>query len=193
MAKPLPVSKPKLPAAQGARPALPLDEDRTDGSEHRKFPRARLVVPFQLWIGEGAERRFSASLRSTNLSVSGAFIESTFFLPVNTELRVSFLLDASEEPVEARAQLIRQDHPDPRTGKPSGFAIRFVEFFGQTEVTLARLFLGERLRAFADGYLSSKRARSLTNELDRCIDALAAWELQKVTTATDSWNGNFEP
>src|SRR5271155_2971844 len=50
------------------------------GPEHRSFPRARLRVPFRVWIGEGNDRRFSATLGSENLSVSGAFIESTFFL-----------------------------------------------------------------------------------------------------------------
>ena len=54
-------------------------------------------------------------------------------------------------------------------------------------MTLARLFLGARLQAFAEGYLQSKRARSLTSELDRCVDALAAWELQKVTTTASPW------
>src|SRR5277367_710972 len=43
------------------------------GPEHRSFPRARLRVPFRVWIGEGTDRRFSATLGSENLSVSGAF------------------------------------------------------------------------------------------------------------------------
>jgi len=62
-----------------------------------------------------------------------------------------------------------------------------VEFFSQTEVTLAKLFLGAKLRAFAEAYMTSRRARSLNNELDRVVDALAAWELQKVTTPGDPW------
>jgi hypothetical protein len=65
--------------------------------------------------------------------------------------------------------------------------LRFLEFFRQTEVALARLFLGEQLRKFAEGYLGSPRARSLTSELDRVVDALAAWELMKVTSPDDPW------
>jgi hypothetical protein len=159
------------------------------GEEHRQFPRAKMGVRFALWIGEGDDRRFSASLQSVNLSVSGAFLESTFFLPLHTELRVSFALDEGEAAVEARAEIIREERPDARTGEGrSGIGLRFVEFFGQTEVTLAKLFLGEQLRGFAQSYLASKRARSLTVELDRVVDALAAWELQKVTAPGDPWH-----
>ena len=49
---------------------------------------------------------------------------------------------------------------------------------------------GMRLRAFAEDYLKSQRARSLPNELERVVDVLAAWELLKATTsAADPWQG----
>jgi len=169
-----------------ARPPPPLDE-RYGGPEHRQFPRALMEVPFRVWIGEEADRRFQAHLVSYNISVSGAFLTSTFFLPAGTELRCSFELDPDEDPVEARAQIIRQERPDSRGQGRSGLAIRFVEFYSQSEVTLAKLFIGQRLQVFAEAYLASKRARSLNNELDRCVDALAAWELQKVTSTQDAW------
>jgi hypothetical protein len=156
------------------------------GPEHRSFPRARLRVPFRVWIGEGTDRRFSATLGSENLSVSGAFIESTFFLPVGTELMVRFELEPKAAAVEARAEVLRQEHSEDRTGR-TGMGLRFLEFFKQTEVTLARLFLGEQLRRFAEGYLQTARTRSIESELDRVVDALAAWELLKVTAPADPW------
>jgi PilZ domain len=156
------------------------------GPEHRSFPRARLRVPFRVWIGEGADRRFSATLGSENLSVSGVFLESTFFLPVETELMVRFELEPKGAPVEARAEVLRQERTDDRTGR-TGMGLRFLEFFKQTEVTLARLFLGEQLRRFAEGYLQTARTRSIESELDRVVDALAAWELLKVTAPADPW------
>jgi len=172
----------------------PLEKGR-DGPEHRQFPRAHMEVPFKLWIGEGADRRFEAALKSSNVSVSGAFLSSTFFLPVETELRATFELDPEEDPVEARVVIVRQEHADSRGQGRTGLAIRFVEFYAQSEVTLAKLFIGVRLKKFAEHYLASRRARALTNELDRCVDALAAWELQKVTTLKDAWaaDGNNEP
>lgn len=180
------IAPPLAPKKKETKPPPPLD-DKFGGPEHRQFPRAKLSVPFRLWIGEGEQRKFQAHLSSGNLSVSGAFLESTFFLPAETELRVAFELDPDEDPVEARAEIIRQERPDSRGNGRSGMAIRFVEFFSQSEVTLAKLFIGQRLRGFAEDYLASKRARALNNELDRCVDALAAWELQKVTSTKDAW------
>jgi hypothetical protein len=169
------------------RPPPPLDQG-FEGAEHRQFPRAKMAVMFRLWIGEGDERTFQAALTSVNISVSGAFLESTFFLPIGKQLSLSFELDPDEEPVLARGEIVRLESPDSRGQGRTGMALRFTEFFQQSEVTLAKLFLGNKLRDFAEGYLASKRARSLNNELDRCIDALAAWELKKVTSPGDAWD-----
>jgi hypothetical protein len=166
-------------------PRIELDT-QDDGPEHRAFPRAKLAVPFTLWIGEGESRRFSATLLSSNVSVSGAFLRSSFFLPVGTEMSVKFLVEPTGPAVEARVEVLRQETEGDRTGR-TGMGLRFLEFFRQTEVALARLFLGEQLRKFAEVYLGSPRARSLTSELDRVVDALAAWELMKVTSPDDPW------
>ena len=171
--------------AAGERPGT---HGQSDLDEHRGFPRIDAHVQFSLWIGEGPERRFAATLRALNLSVSGAFLQSSFFLPLQTELRVSFRLDESEEPVQARAQIVREELTDSRSASgKTGFGIRFLEFYAQSEVTLAKLFLGQKLRAFVQQYLQSKRARSLGSELERTVDSLAAWELLRVTTARDPW------
>lgn len=166
-------------------PRIELDT-QDDGPEHRSFPRAKLAVPFAMWIGEGESRRFSATLQSVNVSVSGAFLRSSFFLPVGTEMLVRFQVEATGPAVEARVEVLRQETEADRTGRV-GMGLRFLEFFRQTEVTLARLFLGEQLRKFAETYLGSARARSLSSELDRVVDALAAWELLKVTSPDDPW------
>jgi hypothetical protein len=123
------------------------------------------------------------------VSVSGAFLESTFFLPMDTELRVRFSLEEGAAPVEARARIVREERPRREGEDASGFGIRFEEFYGQTEVSLARLFLDMRLRTFAEEYLRSNRARGLPNELERVVDALAAWELLKANNPTDTWRG----
>ena len=158
--------------------------------EHGQFPRARLVTRFDVWIDSDQERRFTASLRSANVSVGGAFLESTFFLPVGTELRVRFRLEEGGAPVEARARIVREQRGDAARGLTSGFGIHFEEFYGQTEVAMARLFLDTRLRTFVQDYLQSARARSLPNELERVVDALAAWELLKANTPTEVWNND---
>jgi hypothetical protein len=173
------------PAAR-AEGLPPLDERDADGPEHRQFPRALVQVRVDAWIEDGGgARRFEASFRSENLSVSGAFLTSTFFLPLGTQLRVRLDLEQGEAPVEAAAVIVREERSEERTG----FGVRFEEFFGQSEVTLAKLFLATQLRSFASEYLRSPRAGGLTNELDRLVDALAAWELLKVAEPRDTWRG----
>lgn len=177
----------KPPASRGFFP--PAVQARSPGPEeveHRRFPRAGLVTPFALWIDEAGARRFTATLRSVNVSVGGAFLESTFFLPLDTELRVRFSLAPDSPAVEARARVVREHRPRGDT-LPSGFGIHFEEFYNQTEVALARLFLDARLRAFAQEYLASPRARGLPDGLERVVDALAAWELLKAQTSADTW------
>lgn len=172
----------------GRPPFSPIIEMNQGEPEHRHFPRAQLATRFDLWMeGEGGERRFSASLTSVNVSVSGAFLESTFFLPVGTVVGARFALEEGAPEVEARAEIVREERDG--EGGRSGFALRFLDFSGQTEVALARLFVGMRLRSFAEDYLKSQRARSLPNELERVVDVLAAWELLKATTPADPWRG----
>ncbi|MCY1076574.1 PilZ domain-containing protein [Archangium lansingense] len=195
---PAPPARPGLPARSPASPAAPaaprsffspiIEVGAEEEVEHRHFPRARLATNFELWIDEEGDRRFTATLRSANVSVGGAFLESTFFLPMDTELRVRFSLEPGAAPVEARALIVREQRPR-REDEPTGFGIRFEEFYGQTEVSLARLFLDMRLRTFAEDYLRSNRARGLPNELERVVDALAAWELLKANNPTDTWRG----
>jgi hypothetical protein len=184
-----PGAAPAKVAGTRARLGTPVLAAHASEPEHRHFPRAEFVTRFELWMDdEGGGRRFSASLQSVNVSVSGAFLESTFFLPVGTQLHVRFALEEGAEPVQARAEIMREERvggPDGRTG----FGIRFEEFSGQTEVALARLFVGMKLRAFAEEYLQSRRARSLGSELERVVDVLAAWELLKATSPGDPWRG----
>jgi hypothetical protein len=177
--------RPARPTAPPALAPIIIETQQGDELEHRHFPRARLATRFELWREEAGQRTFSALLTSQNVSVSGAFLESTFFLPVGTQLQVSFALEEGAEPVRARAEIVREE----RMGGRSGFGLRFVEFTGQTEVSLARLFFGMRLRTFAEEYLQSRRARSLPNELERVVDVLAAWELLKATSPGDPWRG----
>ncbi|NOJ80076.1 PilZ domain-containing protein [Myxococcus xanthus] len=173
------------------RPAFsPLIEMNQGEAEHRHFPRAQLATRFEVWVDdEAGERRFEASLVSVNVSVSGAFLESTFYLPLGTVLGVRFALEPGAAPVEARAEIVREERGNGPEGR-SGFGVRFLDFSGQTEVALARLFVGMRLRAFAEDYLKSQRARSLPNEVERVVDVLAAWELLKATSSvSDPWQG----
>ena len=169
------------------RPSPDLADQGPDGEEHRGFPRAKMRLRVAARIGSEKDPRFSASFVSDNVSLSGAFLESTFFLPVGTELDVSFAIEGNSEEISARAEVMRDERASPSGAGRSGMGIRFLSFDEQSEVALARLFMGPRLRAFAEGYLKSKRVKKLTSEVDRLIDALAAWELLRVRQPEDPW------
>lgn len=170
------------------RPSPELEDHGPEGDEHRLFPRARFAVRFEIRAGPEEAPRFSASLMSENLSVSGAFLASTFFLPLGTELFVRFQLqETTREEISARAEVVREERPDRSGEGRSGFGIRFLEFDAQSEVGLARVFLSARIRSFVESYLKTRRAKGLGSEIERVIDALAAWELLQVTEPTDPW------
>lgn len=175
------------------RPPPELEDRGGEGDdEHRRFPRAKLSYRFDLIRGEPKAPTFRAALQSENLSVSGAFLQSTFFLPLGTHLQVSFKIEGQQEEIRARAEVVREERPDPQGRGRSGMGIRFLQFDEQSEVALARVFLAPRLRAFVEGYLKTPRARRLTNELDRVVDALSAWELLQVTQPEDPWSPSRE-
>jgi hypothetical protein len=150
--------------------------DKGEPRDRFRLPRARVAIPFELTIGEGGRPRFSAKLPSRDLSVSGTFLESSYFLPVGTRMRVSFQLDEGEEPLHASAEIVRHE----KTGR-SGFALRFFEFEGKANVAVTELVLGEQLHNYVDRYLASRRARSLKTEAERMVDLIASWELHRAT------------
>src|SRR5262245_979761 len=101
----------------------------TSGGEHRAFPRVPMEAKFALSIERDGELLFSAVLASDNLSVSGVFLRSTFFLPVGTDVGVSFNLDAELPTVFARATVVRIERPEPRHPDSGGMGLRFLEFY----------------------------------------------------------------
>jgi hypothetical protein len=171
------------PAILGTRAASGSSEK----SEHREFPRADIETKFSITIpGDRDDTRFAAALSSVNLSVSGVFLASTFFLPIGQEVHAEFALPQENAVVKVRGVIVREERANGPRNR-SGFALRFLEFFEQTEVALAKVFLGARLKSFAGDYLKSRRAKTLGSELDRITDALAAWELLKITAGHDVW------
>jgi len=140
-----------------------------------------MAVPFALHIGDGADQCFCAKLASRDLSVTGAFLESSYFLPVGTRLQVAFQVEEDAPPLRASAEIVRHEKAGKRG--EGGFAIRFFEFEGASRVAVTELILGEQLRAFIGRYQRSKRARQLHDETERMMDLVASWELHKATGA----------
>jgi hypothetical protein len=149
-------------------------------SELRQHPRASLVTKAKLSFS-GNGRSFQASLASQDVSLGGIFFESEFALKLGSQLDVRFELPDGSGVVEASGLIVRVERYDDRSGKGrSGFAVRFTEFQNDGGVVLASLFLAPRLRQFASRYLKERiRHRRGMSELDRLVDALVVWELER--------------
>jgi len=154
-------------------------------STRRRFPRAGLNVKVHLSVGEGKDRSFEATLPSRDISVSGVFFESTFFLKIGQEVDVSFRLPPQNRQVRARGRVVRveqmEEGPKPRTG----FAVRFESYYDSSEVVLANYFLAPALREFIEAYARRTRLRLRDEEMAQVVDIMSAWELEKMNEPSD--------
>ena len=171
---------PRTTPGNGARRGPILDRkggpDAT-GREARKYPRAELHVRARLSIAGDRTRSFEASLPTTNISVGGMFLESTFFLKLGTLLDVELELPQPVgRTVHARGQVVRVEtlSADQTTGQ-SGFALRFTEYLDGSEVILATYFLAPLLRDFIQDYAKQHRLRASEDYVNHTADVLAAW------------------
>ena len=171
-------------------------------SEQRRHPRAPFETKVRLTAGPGG-RSFQAVLPSIDVSLGGIFFQSEFSLRIGSELRVSFELPGDGRPVEAEGVVVRIEQYDARRpGGRNGFAVRFTRFEGDGALILASLFLAPRAREFASRWLRSRsrgekarasaRSRSQSrsqsrsrprsrprSDVERLVDALIAWELER--------------
>jgi hypothetical protein len=151
----------------------------------RRFPRAGVSVKVHLTVGNGPNRSFDAMLPSRDLSVSGVFFESTFFLKIGQTVDVSFRLPPQNRQVRARGRVVRVETmeagPKPRTG----FAVKFEEYYDSSDVVLANYFLAPALREFITSYASRSRLRLSDDTLGMVVDVMSAWELEKLNEPAD--------
>jgi hypothetical protein len=148
--------------------------------EKRRHPRATLETRVHLTAGPDG-RAFQATLRSVDVSLGGIFFQSEFALKIGSELHASFELPDEKRRVEADGVVVRVEQYDPRKrGGRTGFALQFTAFEGDGLVALASIFLAPRLREFSRRWLSGRgRSRRGDSELERLVDALIAWELER--------------
>ncbi|MBK7859331.1 MAG: PilZ domain-containing protein [Archangiaceae bacterium] len=159
------------------------------GKDARKYPRAELGVKARLSLSGDRTKTFEASLPTTNISVGGMFLESTFFLKIGTLLDVVLELPPHGRTVHARAQVVRVEtlSADASQGQ-SGFALRFIEYLDGSEVVLATYFLAPVLREFIQRYAQQHKLKASEEYLSHTADVLAAWELRKAELGADVWD-----
>lgn len=160
-------------------------KDTETASTRRRYPRAGLNVKVRLSIGTGRDKRFEATLHARNISVSGVFFESTFFLKLGQMVDVELQLPPRGRLVRARGRVVRVESMDESGKAISGFALRFEEYFDSSDVVLANYFLAPALRDFVERYAQKNRLRAPSEYVEQVVDILSAWELSKMNQAEE--------
>jgi len=151
----------------------------------RRFPRAGVSVKVHLTVGDGPQRSFDAMLPSRDLSVSGVFFESTFFLKIGQSVDVSFRLPPQNRQVRARGRVVRVETLEEGSKPRTGFAVKFEEYYDSSDVVLANYFLAPALREFITSYASRSRLRLSDETVGLVVDVMSAWELEKMNEPVD--------
>lgn len=160
---------------------------RAHSRERRRFPRSHEMIPVRLTF-DGEGRQFEATVYTADISLSGVFFATEFFLRVGTVLDLEFAMPNDERTVRIRGVIVREVHLDAwspvnRLGVPSGsvsgFAMRFVEYHADAKIVLASAFLTHNLTEFVEDYLA-RRSGKPSREIDQLKDILIAWELGKM-------------
>ncbi|MBW1810622.1 MAG: PilZ domain-containing protein [Deltaproteobacteria bacterium] len=153
---------------------------KKDGSERRRFPRKEAEIKVRLRATKDRNVVFDAHLGSRDISIGGVFLESEFFIKAGTKLNVEFELAGLPETIEVKGEVIREERTTrgSRT-KRSGFAIKFIEYYGDAKLLLATYFLAPKVRHFVTDYQKSGRKSRVRGEEERLIDIIVAWELNR--------------
>lgn len=158
---------------------------------HRRYPRTEMHIKAQILVrGQKGkkDRGLEAVLETRDVSMTGVFFESTFFLKVGTKVEVSFHVVGDKRVIVAEGEIVREERAAALGGRSvrSGFAVHFTGFVEDSAIVLASLFLAPRVKRFVDQYTKTRRAEELHSEMDRLIDVVVGWELAK-TQHDDLW------
>jgi hypothetical protein len=153
----------------------------------RQYPRAPIRVKARLTMGPPGSPQFEATLNTRDVSVSGIFFESSFFLKVGQTVDVQLDLPPDNREVSARGRVVRIETRDHRGKEASGFAVHFQQFFDSSEVVLANYFMSEVLKKFVEEYARRRKVRFSSAEMGAILDVLASWELSQSLHKVEVW------
>lgn len=149
----------------------------------RRFPRAKETIPVKLTHDHNGAH-FEATLYTRDISLTGVFFVTEFFLKAGMELELELTMPNDDRPVRVKGLIAREVRLDEVRGRNSretvsGFAVRFVEYHADAKAVLASSFLSADLHEFVDDYLQ-RRTRKAKDENDQLRDVLIAWEVAKM-------------
>ncbi len=149
-------------------------------SEQRKHSRKPQKVKVRVFKKGKDNFDFSAHIRTVDVSSGGAFLESTFFLKKGIEVELELAWPELRQPICAAAEVVRVvDHP--RSGQPSGFAVRFVRFHDKSDVLLRmQLTRGDLLR-FVEKFVRDQMKNKATSDPELLAELVIRWEMHQET------------
>jgi hypothetical protein len=153
----------------------PRSEDK------RRFPRIEERIPVQLRIQSG-KREFSAKVYTADISLTGVFFSTEFYLKSGTELDLEFTMPGDDRVIRVRGMIVREvrvDQRRPSAKAKSGFGLRFTKYHDDAKTVLASAFLAHKLDGFVDGYLE-RRTKKLKTEKQQLLDIIVAWEVTRM-------------
>ncbi|MFH1810972.1 MAG: PilZ domain-containing protein [Pseudomonadota bacterium] len=147
-----------------------------DQHERRRRPRARAEFPARLYGGDGRDTYLEAKLQSGDVSVSGVFLRSTFFLALGTAVRVEFEVPGIGT-VQAGGHVVRVQE----AVEPTGFAIEFESFGEGSLEALVSVFLADEVRRFVEIYSRRRRGERDAPTPTSLLHGILAWEIYRST------------
>ena len=158
----------------------PPDWLRVEGSgaERRRFQRLAKEMKVRLFAGGGEQTYLECNLRSVDVSLSGVFLRSTFFLPQGSLVRLEIDTPWGHA-AEARGQVARVA----REGELTGFAIQFERLEHDALKDLVCLFIGDRIDDFVERFAKTHKGEACSALL---WDGILAWELERLSLTLHS-------
>lgn len=179
------VTKKAAGRVPSARPSASSGKKVFLPESRRRYPRADLNVSAKLALDGDKSHYFHATLPTANISVGGLFLQSTFFLKLGTRLELELRLPPQDRVVKVKGVVMRVESAG--RDEQTGFAIKFTEYVGDSEVVLATHFLAPVLKKFLLQYTKERRLSASPEYLAHTADVLSAWELYKGTLGGDVW------
>lgn len=162
---------------------------RADPQNQRMFPRAKERLPVLLRMKD-KKKEFEATVYTADISLSGVFFATTFFLKAGMVMDLEFHMPNDPRLVRVRGMIVREvrldDSPRGRRTQ-AGFAMRFLEYFADAKTVLASSFLTADLDDFLADYLK-RRSHKPKGELESLRDVLIAWEVGKMSDQSGELN-----
>jgi hypothetical protein len=161
--------KRKSPPRPKVKPREP--EPLATGAERRRHRRVPKELKIRLYAGADQGTRLEAILLSSDVSLSGVFLRSTFFMPEGIPVRVEVetpLGDVAEvQGVVARVQ---------RAGANQGFGIHFTQIDAETLRHLVALSAGDDVLEFVERFAYGRSAK----EQAFLSEGILTWEAERL-------------